>query len=121
MKLLLTKPDAKKFAKEWINSWNSHDIKNILRHYSNDVEIRSPMIRLVTGKESGSLKGKALVSDYWEKAIKRIPELHFELIEVAEGEDSVALYYISVMNKMAIEVMFFNKKGKVNKVFAHYT
>jgi len=79
------------------------------------------MIKLVAGIESGSLKGKVLVSDYWEKALKRMPELHFELVDVAEGEDSIALYYTSVMNKMSIEVMFFNKKGKVSKVFAHYT
>jgi ketosteroid isomerase-like protein len=121
MKLMLTKPDAKKFAKEWVESWNSHDIDNILSHYSDDIEIKTPMIKLAAGIESESLKGKALVSDYWEKALKRIPGLHFELVDVAEGVDSVALYYKSVMNKMAIEVMFFNNKGKVSKMFAHYT
>ncbi len=58
---------------------------------------------------------------YWEKALQRIPDLHFELVDVTEGVNSVALYYKSVMNKMSIEVMFFNKAGLVDKVVAHYT
>ena len=35
----------KQFAKEWIESWNSHDIDKILNHYSDDFEITTPMIK----------------------------------------------------------------------------
>jgi hypothetical protein len=115
------KIDTKKFAKEWIESWNSHNLDDILKHYSNEIEITTPMIKLAGGIETGSLKGKEFVSDYWSKALKKIPDLHFELIEVTEGVDSVALYYKSVMNKMAIEVMFFDENGLVNKMIAHYS
>ena len=113
--------DAQKFAKEWIESWNSHDLTAILKHYSDDIEITTPMIKMAIGIENGSLKGKALVADYWGKALAKIPDLRFELIEVTTGVDSIALYYKSVMNKMAIEVMFFNEHGLVNKMIAHYT
>ncbi|MEZ0131058.1 hypothetical protein AB9T88_15340 [Flavobacterium sp. LBUM151] len=47
--------------------------------------------------------------------------MHFELVDVTSGVDSVALYYKAVMNKMAIEVMFFDQDGLVNKMIAHYT
>jgi ketosteroid isomerase-like protein len=113
--------EGQKFAKEWIESWNSHDLNAILKHYSDDIEITTPMIKMAIGVESGTLKGKASVSDYWSKALAKIPDLHFELIEVTTGVDSVALYYKSVMNKMAIEVMYFNEHGLVNKMVAHYT
>jgi ketosteroid isomerase-like protein len=113
--------EAHKFAKEWIESWNSHDLNAILKHYSDDIEITTPMLKMAIGIENGSLKGKASVADYWSKALAKIPDLHFELIEVTTGVDSVALYYKSVMNKMAIEVMFFNEDGLVNKMVAHYT
>lgn len=113
--------EAKQFAAKWIASWNSHDLDKILSHYSEDVEITSPMIKLAAGIESGSLKGKAAVADYWSKAMKKLPDLHFDLIEVTEGVDSVALYYKSVMNKMSVEVMFFNDQGLVNKIIAHYS
>ncbi len=112
--------DAQKFARVWVSSWNSHDLIQILNHYAEDIEITTPMIKVVMGIDSGTLKGKQSVSDYWAKALHKIPDLHFELIEVTEGVNSVALYYKSVMNKMAIEVMFFNEQGKVNKMFAYY-
>ncbi len=115
------KTDVLKFTNEWIRSWNSHDIDDILNHYSDDVEITSPMIRLADGIESETLKGKRFVAEYWDKALKKIPDLRFELIDTAEGINSVALYYWSVMNKKTVEVMFFDQDGKVNKVFAHYT
>jgi ketosteroid isomerase-like protein len=116
-----TNINAKEFAKDWIKSWNSHDLEDILRHYSDDLEISSPMIKLAGDINSGSLKGKPLVADYWRNALQKIPDLHFELIEVTEGVNSIALYYKSVMNKMSIEVMFFNEEGLVNRIYAHYS
>jgi hypothetical protein len=113
--------DATLFAKEWIDSWNSHDLPRILKHYSEDIEITTPMIKLAAGIESGTLKGKEAVGNYWNIALQKIPDLHFELVEVTESVNSVALYYKSVMNKMAIEVMFFDENGLVNKMIAHYT
>ena len=113
--------DAKKFASTWIESWNSHELDNILTHYSDDIEITTPMIKLAAGIDSGSLKGKENVREYWKKALEKIPDLHFELYDVTSGVNSVALFYKSVMNKKAIEVMFFNDQGKVNKMYALYT
>ena len=113
--------DVKKFAKEWIDSWNSHDLDDIMKHYADDIQITTPMLKLAAGLESGSIQGKEEVRAYWEKALNKIPDLHFELIEVTSGINSVALYYKSVMNKMAVEVMFFDENGLVNKMIAHYT
>ena len=115
------KIDVLKFTNEWINSWNSHDLDDILDHYSEDVEITSPMIKLATEINAESLKGKVVVAEYWKKALERLPDLRFELIDIAEGVNSVALYYRSVMNKKTVEVMFFDQDSKVNKVVAHYT
>ena len=113
--------DLLKFTNEWINSWNSHDLDDILNHYSDDVEITSPMITLAAGMNAETLRGKRRVAAYWEKALTKIPDLHFELIDAAVGINSVALYSKSVLNRKTVEVMFFDQKGKVNKVFAHYT
>ncbi len=113
-------PDPKKFAAEWIESWNSHDLDRILSHYADDIEVTTPMIKTAMGIDSGTLRGKALVRQYWEAALKRVPDLHFELIECTQSIDSLAIYYQSVMAKKAIEVMFFDPEGKVTKVIAHY-
>lgn len=112
---------AQQFAEIWIEAWNSHDLDIILSHYSEDIEITTPMIKLALGEGDGSLKGKDAVADYWKRALDKMPDLHFELYDVTEGVNSVALYYKSVMEKKAIEVMFFNEEDKVNKMIAHYT
>lgn len=113
--------DAHQFAQEWVKVWNSHNLEEILTHYSDDIEITTPMIRMALGVDSGSLKGKKDVGEYWGRALQKLPDLHFELYEVTSGVNSVALYYKSVMNKNAIEVMFFDDQGKVNRMFAYYT
>lgn len=113
--------DYQQFALDWISSWNSHDLEHILTHYSDDIEVTTPMIKVATGGTSDSLKGKEAVREYWSKGLEKFPDLHFELKEVTVGVNSVALYYKSVMDKMSIEVMFFNEAGKVNRMFAHYS
>lgn len=113
--------DAQHFAQEWVTAWNSHDLEKILHHYSDDFSITTPMIKIAMGVETGTLSGKDNIREYWAAALKKIPDLHFKLVDVTTSVDSIALYYHSVMNKMAIEVMFFNAEGKVNKVIAHYS
>lgn len=112
--------DHQKFAEEWISVWNSHDLEAILSHYSDDIEISTPMIQMATGGKENILQGKDAVRDYWKKALEKYPELHFNLIKSTAGVDSVALFYKSIMNKHAVEVMFFNEEGKINKMYAHY-
>ena len=115
------KIDIKKFADEWIESWNSHDLDRILSHYSDNVEITTPMIKIALDIETGTLKGKEKVRNYWKAAFQKVPDLHFELKEVAEGVGTIAIYYKSVLGKMAIEVMFLNEEGKISKAIANYT
>jgi len=113
--------NAQQFASQWINSWNSHDLDDILSHYADDIEITTPMLKLAAGIDSGSIQGKEAVRDYWSKALQKFPDLKFELYEITEGINSVALYYRSIMDKNAIEVMFFDAAGKVKTMLAYYT
>ncbi|WP_300673470.1 nuclear transport factor 2 family protein [Soonwooa sp.] len=113
--------DIQEFAKEWINVWNSHNLEKILEHYSDDIEITTPMIKMATGNDSGTLKGKQNVGEYWKKALQKIPDLKFELYDVTKGVNCVALYYKSILDKNAIEWMFFNKENKICKMIACYT
>ncbi|NML72041.1 nuclear transport factor 2 family protein [Chryseobacterium sp. RP-3-3] len=109
-----------KFAEKWMNAWNSHDLEDILSHYAENIEVTTPMIALATDGKESTLKGKEAVREYWEKALNKFPDLHFELIRSTEGVDSVALFYKSIMDKYAVEVMFFDDEGKINKMYAHY-
>lgn len=50
--------DARRFANEWIASWNSHDLEKILAHYSEDCTVTSPMIKVALEIDTGTLVGK---------------------------------------------------------------
>lgn len=113
-------PNPETFAAEWIAAWNSHDLERILHHYADDMTVTSPMIKVTLGTDDGTVHGKAAVREYWGAALQKIPDLHFELVECTQGFDSIALYYKSVMGKMAVEVMFFDDFGKISRVIAHY-
>jgi hypothetical protein len=113
-------PDPKEFAAEWIDAWNSHDLERILCHYADNVEVTTPMIKVAMGIDDGTVYGKDAARQYWGIALQKFPDLYFELVKTALSVTSIALYYKSVMGKMAIETMFFNEDGKVNKVVAHY-
>lgn len=79
------------------------------------------MIKTFLGIDTGTLQGKQNIKEYWAAALEKLPDLHLELVDVVISIESIALYYKTVMEKMAIEVMFFDSSGKINKAIAHYT
>jgi hypothetical protein len=102
---------AERFAHEWVEAWNNHDLKEVLSHYSDDFEMSSPFI-IAFSPESGA--------QYWVAALEKFSDLHFVLDSVFVGADSIALTYTSVLDKKAVEVFFFDESGKVVKAAAHY-
>jgi len=110
---------AERFACEWIEAWNSHDLERILSHYHDDFLMSSPRIAVVVGEASGVLRGKSAIGAYWAKALAAAPELHFELIETFVGADSLVLHYRGVRGPAA-EVFFFDDAGRVVRASANY-
>ncbi len=117
---MITREEAQKFAQEWVEAWNSHDLERVLSHYRDDFEMSSPFIAGFTGESSGTLEGKAQVGAYWQAALQRFPDLHFELLEVFTCVNSISIYYKAVLGKLAIEILFFDEDGQVYKALAHY-
>src|SRR5215831_4321598 len=66
---LIDKAFADRFAAEWIEAWNAHDLDAVLAHYDDDFEMSSPFIVHFDADPSGRLRGKARVAAYWEKAL----------------------------------------------------
>jgi hypothetical protein len=117
---MVTRDRALKFAREWIEAWNAHDLEAVLSHYTDDFEMSSPFIAAFAGESSGTLKGKTQVGAYWHTALTRIPDLRFELLEVFTCVNSITIYYKAVLGKLATEVFFLNQDGKAYKALAHY-
>lgn len=116
----MIEPDfARRFAQEWIEAWNAHDLERILAHYADDFEMASPVIAQVAGEPSGVLRGKANVAAYWRKALAQRPDLHFTLERVLIGAQSVAIAYLGHRGA-SVETFWFGADGKVVRAAAHY-
>ena len=116
---MIAREQADDFARDWIESWNSHDLERILSHYADDFVLSSPRIAVVAGEQSGVLQGKAAIGAYWKKALELAPSLRFELIETFVGADCVVLHYAGVRGPAA-EVFFFDGEGRVVRSAASY-
>jgi ketosteroid isomerase-like protein len=111
---------ADSFAHDWVEAWNAHDLSRVLSHYTEDFEMSSPFITQFAGETSGSLAGKAQVSAYWQAALQKIPNLHFDLQSVLVGVSSIVIYYRTNFGRRTAEVLFFNQAGLVYRAAAHY-
>lgn len=116
---MIDKAFAERFAAEWIDAWNRHDLERVLSHYSDEFEMFSPIIVQVMNEPSGTLKGKDAVGAYWTKALQLVPDLRFELVTILTGVDSLTLYYKGVRG-LAAEVFHFGPDRKVVRAYAHY-
>ena len=115
----MDKAFAERFAADWIESWNAHDLGRILSHYADDFEMSSPFIIQIAGEPSGTLKGKEAVGAYWSKALSLIPDLRFELVTTLIGVNSITLYYKGARG-LSAEVFHFGPDQKVSRAYAHY-
>jgi len=107
------------FAAKWIEAWKSHDIERILSHYNESFEFSSPFLAKFIPDSGGKLKAKEVVGAYWSKALAARPELHFELIAVLKGVESVLIYYEWLGGKLCAEFFVFGDDGKVIESHAH--
>jgi ketosteroid isomerase-like protein len=103
---------ADAFAREWIASWNSHDLERILSHYTDDFEMRSPLIQQRSFNPAGVLRGKDQVRAYWANGLQAVPPIKFELHSVYVGASSLAIAYRSVGRALVTEVVIFDSAGK---------
>jgi len=117
---MLTEQRARTLAAEWIDAWNRHDLDAILVHYAEAVEFTSPFVVRLLDDLTGTVRGKAALREYFARGLGAYPDLRFELLQVLVGVNSVTVYYRSVGNRLAAEVMELDAQGQVVRVLAHY-
>jgi ketosteroid isomerase-like protein len=111
---------AREFAQDWVDAWNSHDLKRILTHYDDEVLLTSPVaLKLLNG--DGTVRGTAALREYFLRGIQAFPNLRFELIDVLWGTETIVIYYLNnVRGSKTAEVMLLNLAGKIRHVWANY-
>ena len=106
--------DFASHAQELIAAWNAHDLERILAHYSDDVELISPLVAKLTGRSESSVRGKS------ELRLQAFPTLRFDFARRYAGVRSCVLEYRSVNGLRSAEVLEFDEQGKVRRALAHY-
>jgi hypothetical protein len=118
---MITTQFAQKFAQEWVDAWNSHNLDRIMSLCADDIEVTSPFIADLAQEQSGTLKGKENIRVYWAKALERYSDLRLKLIEVMLGVESIVVCHQGVSGKGVAEVFYFDGNNQVLRDIAHYS
>ena len=108
------------FAREWIESWNAHDLERILSHYSREVVFTSPVAAEIVPESGGVIRGIDALRSYWASGLERNPDLHFDLVDALHAVDGVTILYRNQRDLLVAETLFFDADGLVSQGFAAY-
>jgi hypothetical protein len=117
----MNEESATRFATAWISAWNSHDLDEIMSHYTDDVTLTSPTAAALLGDPRGEVRGIAALRAYFRKGLDVYPNLRFDLFDVMWGVSSVVLCYVNQKGTKSAEFMELNSAGRVTRVVANYS
>lgn len=100
--------EARRFAASWEQAWNDHDLDGLLDHFADDVVFTSPVAAQLLEGSDGVLRGKPALRAYWSEGIRRIPDLHVEVVAVYLGVSTVVIQYRNQRGSLVSEVLVFD-------------
>ena len=103
----MSTPEPTGFANEWIANWNSRDVEAVLSHYADDVVFTSPTALRIVPASGGTVQGKDALRSYWTLALEGNPDLHFELVGIYAGIDTIVMHYRNQQGALVNEVVTF--------------
>ena len=112
----MTGDEARGFAAQWAEAWNSRNIEQVLAHFHDEVEFTSPTALAAMGIPT--VQGKGALREYWTKALVRLASLRFTVDRVVwdPGSRELAIIYTSETDgkaKRVSENLRFNAAGQV--------
>ena len=66
----------------------------LLALYDESAEHYSPKLKVHQPETNGLIKGKPALRDWWADAFKRLPQLHYELLQLTADGEQVFMEYI---------------------------
>jgi ketosteroid isomerase-like protein len=100
--------EAHAFVDSWLQGWNDHDLAQILDHFADDVVFTSPAATQLLPDSDGVIRGKPALRAYWTEGLRRISDLHFEVIDIYVGVETLVINYRNEMGVLVNEVLIFN-------------
>lgn len=112
--------EAHEFAQRWVDGWNAHDLDAVLAHFTDDAEFASPVAAQLLPDSGGILRGKPAIREYWTVGLQRVPDLHFDVIDVYVGVNIVVINYRNHVRGLVNEVLHLNAEGLVERGYGTY-
>jgi hypothetical protein len=103
----MDRADAAAFVDDWLTGWNAHDLERLLAHFADDVTFTSPVASQLLADSDGIIKGKPALREYWREGLRRIPDLHFEVVGTYIGVDTLVINYRNQRGGLVNEVLNF--------------
>jgi hypothetical protein len=117
----MTLEEAKAFANDWIDSWNTHDIERIIAHYADSLVFKSPLIVERYNDPAGTIVSRDKLREYFLIGLTRNPSLTFKLEQILMGVDGITLYYQNARGGETAEYFEFDTSGKVSRCTSCYS
>ena len=114
----MTEDEARQFARNWIQAWNSHDLDAILAFYAIDVVLVSPLVAKMLNVPSCTVSGIEALRRYFSRGLEMRPGLAFKLLDALSGVSSVLVYFEDDGGKRTGEFMELSPSGQVVRVVA---
>jgi ketosteroid isomerase-like protein len=80
----------------------------VLGHFADDVVFTSPVAARVVPGSAGVIRGKQALRAYWTEALRRIPDLRFEVLGVYLGVNTLVVNYRDQTGRVVNEVLAFD-------------
>lgn len=113
--------DPSTYAQEWCAAWNAHDLDRLLLRFHEAVVFTSPVAQKLLPGSGGTVRGKAALRHYWSEGLRRIPNLHFEILGAYEGVDCLTINFVNQEGRVANEVLIFEQDLIVQGFATHMT
>lgn len=114
----MTPAQARAFAEQWLDAWNTHDLERVLESYANDIVFSSPVALQRTG--DGRVSGRSALRAYWGEGLAREPSLRLELQRVLLGYQSLTIVYRNQRDEQVAETFEVAPDGKVVRSYVTY-
>jgi hypothetical protein len=92
----------------------------VLALYAEDSEMTSDKIPLLGFDPGGTLRGKHRLREYWSLALARLPDLHFDLINLYVSPDSLVVFYANERGQKICEYLRVDADGKIRQGSANH-
>jgi hypothetical protein len=86
--------DLNAIAHRWFDTFNKHDLEQLLELYHREAEHFSPKLKVRHPETNGLIKGKEALRNWWNDAFQRLPSLQYEIVRLTPYEDRVFMEYI---------------------------